>query len=274
MQIKHLNYTRDEIIKMFGLNNIPNDEILGQVYDFRMIPYIFGNKIHVDKHKNVVINESMRTIAPETIKAECEDVFKLKNWQILIKEVANKIKIVVLVSDNPYNKESIIKSMDNFGWFYVGEEQTEYLGAMWTVIEFNPVHQEDISNFVMQCNDILHWTPKYNLNDIFKNGLEPRSENKKGNHPERIYFMTDKFDLASYRDFGRDLYESNKDPRNDGKYALLAVNTDGLRGYEFYFDPYLNNAFFTDKQIPPHLIQLLQMYDFKNNKLINESLLN
>ena len=38
-----------------------------------------------------------------------------------------------------------------------------------------------------------------------------------------------------------------------------------LRGYEFYFDPYLNNAFFTDKPISPHLIQLIQMYDFKNN---------
>ena len=45
MQVKHLNYTRDEIIEMFGLDQIPNDEILGQVYDFRMIPYIFGNKI-------------------------------------------------------------------------------------------------------------------------------------------------------------------------------------------------------------------------------------
>lgn len=113
---------------------------------------------------------------------------------------------------------------------------------------------------------LYHYTPRYNLKKIMKIGLVPGSKNKLFNYPERIYFMggIDKNEMDGW---AKPIYWTNSqvNPRNEGIYAVLKVNTEKLpENIHFETDPNMPKCgFYTTDNIPPKFIKLDRYVNFE-----------
>jgi hypothetical protein len=272
--MKKLNYTFEQISSIFGLDKLYPSEIMKQYKDFRRIPYSVGEKISLDESHNVILENALKTIPPEETKTIVSSKFQLSDWQITVELAKNDIKVLSVIADIGNNKQIFIDAMSNLGWFLVGEDEV-YINVRsnvktnWIVMCFDPMFQNDVSNKVMEREGLLHWTPLYNYEEIKKNGLIPKSENKKGSYPERIYFFGDNRSFQDDMKLGRDICNSNKDSRNDGRYVLLYIKTENLRGIQFYYDPHAELCYYTNKPIPSNVINVAGGYNFFNDKKFN-----
>jgi hypothetical protein len=266
--MKKLNLSKQDIIKMFHLDKINKDEIKNQCFDFRFFPKRFGSSIKMDESSHVIFEAAERTLSPEEVKKELSRAFSINDWQIHTRKECNDVEVLILISNIGNNKKSVIDSLSNFGWFFVGEQDVILDNINWIVLSFDPIYQEDISGIFVNVAKILHWTPYYNIDNIKENGLVPKSENKLGMHPDRVYFFTGNVNIDTVISFGKSLYEHNKNINNDGRYVLLSVKTSDLRGIKFSYDPRAEQSYYTYETINPDIINVEMIYDFKsNNKL-------
>lgn len=251
---------------MFHLDTVSKDDIKNQCFDFRFFPKRFGSSIKIDESSHVVFEAAERTLSPEEVKRELSIAFSINGWQIHSRTECNNVEVLVLISNIGNNKKSIIDSLTNFGWFFVGEQDVILNNVNWIILSFDPIFQEDISGIFVNIQKILHWTPCYNLNDIKENGLVPKAENKLGMHPDRVYFFTGNSNIDIVINFGKSLYEHNQNINNDGQYALLSVKTSDLRGIKFSYDPRAEQSYYTYETIKPDIINVEMIYDFKSKK--------
>lgn len=123
---------------------------------------------------------------------------------------------------------------------------------------------KDVSEKIYNdSNGILyHITSENNVEKILKYGLEPRSENKKGWHPKRIYFCDFNSDTEKLKNFGEIL--------NNDKYCVLKIDLKKQPRYKikFFEDPQtdLVKAYYTCESIPPMCISKVD--NIKLDKLL------
>jgi len=183
---------------------------------------------------------------------------------------SGEISIMSLVVPKDFqDKEKIKKFFEICGWSQ-GEVEFEYeKDKRYIVLPFEKNRQYepvDVGKFV------YHLTPTPKVEKIKKNGLTPRSGNKKGfNHVERIYLFTYKPNLLQSHLFAHDLWYStleqqtlDKDKISDAingiqmpKYALLEIDVEKCGNIKFYGDPNLYKAVWTFDNIPPEAIKIL-----------------
>lgn len=267
-KVKKLHFTKDEIVKMFHLDKVSAEEIRLRSIDYRFTSKNLGPTIQLDENMRVILEEAKRTFSYREVIRELCGLFSIGRWQVIEKREENDVKVMILASKIGVNKTLVVDGMKDCGWFLVGEQDVKMNGEPWIILSFDPMFQDDIYNIVMECRRIYHWTPLYALETILKNGLVPRSENKLGNHPERVYFFSDNIPDRDLIDFGRAICRKNKDPRNDKRYALLYVETKDLKKVPFSYDPHADQAFFTTEKIDPSILHIEKKYDFGANQKI------
>lgn len=137
-------------------------------------------------------------------------------------------------------------------------------------MQFEPKFQVDYSKFFRSFEFAYHWTPWYNLDFISKNGLQPKSLNHLFNFPERIYVLTGAASKNEREELGRLLCLANKDPRNNGRYFLLKLDTEKVpTDCRFFFDCNQRNTMWTNDIIPAAAIIEKTLFSFeKKNKFV------
>lgn len=139
------------------------------------------------------------------------------------------------------------------------------------------IEENDLDNLynevISKYNGILyHITTKENANKILKYGLEPRSENKKTWHPERIYFLNSDVSNNDIDILKKELYDGwkNKD------LSILEIDIKKMHNNICIFSDKnveFTNAYFTQESIPPYCIKeiYLSMFDKVKEKLFGFS---
>jgi hypothetical protein len=257
--------SKEEIIKLFQLDKVSKKEILSQCIDFRFLPKKFGTKSKIDENLNIILEEAKRTYSPEEVYQELNGLFYINRWQMVSKKECNDVEILIIFSNIGNNKELVIDAVKNCGWFLVGEQDVKLNDGKWIILNFDPMYQEDVFDIVTLQGKLYHWTPLYALDSIMKDGLKPRTENKKGSHPERVYFLSGKLSVQTLYGIGKELCSNNGNPLNNGKYVLISVDTGDLKGVVFHYDPHTEQSFWTDKRIDPSLLHVDATYDFSKN---------
>ena len=272
--MKKQSYTKKEIITMFHIDQISTSDFMKQYRDFKTIPHSYGNIINLDESHNVILEDAERTVPPENVKEIIQKEFRLDSWQVNIEIAENDVRVLYMIADLGNNQKMLEDAMNNLGWFLVGTENANFNAGgtsrtNWIILWFDPMFQADVSEVVMKKEALMHWTPYYNYHSIMKNGLVPKSENKKGDHPDRVYFFPSDVSYEDGRRLGQSICYSNKDQRNDGRYVLLFIETKDLKGFSFCYDPHTQQSYYTTQTIPPEVIQLVGGYDYSKHKQFN-----
>jgi len=269
MKVKHIEYSLEDVVRIFRLDRVSKEEIQAQCFDFRFYPRKFGMRLRLDESSSVILEEAKRTLTPREVNVEMKTAFYFGDWQMASKTEANNVEILLLFSVVGNNKKTVIEALNNFGWFLVGEGNVTLDNRNWFVLTFTPMFQEDISSVLKEMDKIFHWTPQYAIEKIKSEGLVPKSEKKRGDHPDAVYFFSDNVNIPEIINFGRELCIANKDSRNNWIYALLSVNTYDVRNIPFYYDPFTERSFYTKDKIDPNIIHIEAIYNFKTNNFLN-----
>ena len=115
-------------------------------------------------------------------------------------------------------------------------------------------------------NYLYHFTKKINWYKISKKGLNPRTQSKTSNHPERVYLS---YDADSAEKFGRkvvnriQLPPENSDRKEDYSIGIIIrVDTKYCQNIDFYEDPnYKNSAVYCLNSIHPMSLEIVQEID-------------
>ena len=197
----------------------------------------------------------------EQVKKFLLAYYHLPDRAVTIEQAPNGEKsLIILISNTEENKREIDKSLALCGYF--PSFISNHLGDEFLEITYEKRINDDANALVKKAKHIYHVTPSVHVDNILKNGLCPKSKNKKFEYPDRIYFTIDKLDVRGVRAYAAMLYPHIKQnaytKENDiyGSFALLQINVNDLDldNYSFYKDPNLDNAVYTIDNIPPDVI--------------------
>ena len=96
---------------------------------------------------------------------------------------------MVIMPNRESEIEKVVKELDVYGYFKSIDEKM--LHNAYIKIMFEKKHEDNVSKKVRKLNTIWHVSPIKHKDKILKIGLCPKTKNKKGIHPDRIYFALD-----------------------------------------------------------------------------------
>lgn len=245
-------------------------EDLKKIYiDYRLIP----QSTHFDNvlYSPSVIKEAFGYIfPPDEVVENLINKYNIPISCIKKKEVFNKIFIYIVNAVLGVNDKLIEEDMSKMGYFlgYKGKIQN-IQGMQLQVLQFEPssqIQDDETENIKTNYKFLYHWTPSYNLNEIFENGLLPSAKNSVFNYPSRIYFMRGDSDNRYMLGLGQQLCTSNDNPKNNGEYALLSVNIENIEeSVRFYYDPNSEMGIYTEQPINKNRVNLVNIIQFIKN---------
>ena len=256
--------------KFFNFSRIPIKELEEQYYYLGDALSIkgYGGMFMLGDNDKLLFEEAQATLSPEKTKEQMMKRFNFKDWQVKITIEANNIKLVTLFPDFRENCQLVKDAMTACGWSLALQQNTTAKnGDKWILMSFDPMYQDNISNEIRKNWYLYHWTPLYNCKSILKNGLEVRSENSKYDYSPRIHLLKHDLNDSQIMFIGEQLCNQNKDPRNDGKYALLSIVVRKIpRNTEFFYDPRYEGGYYVTSPIPKEAIGVRFGHDFKNKQ--------
>jgi len=110
---------------------------------------------------------------------------------------------------------------------------------------------------------LYHVIPSKNINKIFKQGLIPKTENKKAKHQDSIHMFSygnnsdkTKYLVNELRDISKIKHDS---------YTVLKINIKKIPYVNFllYVDPDMEEGYYTKDNIPPNIIEHIYEINFK-----------
>lgn len=234
--------------------------------DFRLVPSIttYDNFLSNLPH----INESFGDILPpDNVVSEIRQKYNIDSQLVLKVEANNDIHIYVITACIGINEQLIEDDMKKMGYFLSCKGEVQKIENMcYQTLQFEPYSQmqnNETLTIKYKYDFLYHWTPKYNLNDILKNGLKPDNKNSKFNYPNRVYLMKGDSDLNEMLNLGKLLSMVNNDNRNNEQYVLLKIDiTDMANDIKFYYDSNTSIGIYTEQPIPKKYITVLFDYDF------------
>ena len=160
-----------------------------------------------------------------------------------------------------YNDEEGIKVVDKdmalCGYF---PSMKEIKGEM-IYMFYEPRHQDKINDLVQDEEYIYHLTRTVRVEKILKNGLSPKTHNKKFTYPDRIYFFLHEPNKEECLLLMKQFYvEEAKTPDKkiyDGPYTLLAIDTEKVKECNFSYDPNAFECIYTYDNVPPTAIEVV-----------------
>lgn len=97
-------------------------------------------------------------------------------------------------------------------------------------------------------DELYHVTPTKLWDKIQRNGLVPKSQSKRSNHPDRVYLAKSEKDV-------RALAGMMNLTTIENNYVILKVDTSIIPNYfKIYKDPNFKNGYYTVNSIPPFAI--------------------
>ena len=267
--INNGNENEIDIIRIFNLNDIPIDEIRYQYRDLSFTVSSSGYGGRFMGNNGQIINEDINsTLSIDETKNEIQSKFKFKDWQFTTQMGANGIELIVLYPGIFKNTSLIKSAMEACGWSVSTKGWAVFNHMLWRAISFDPMFQDDIYNEALKHNFLYHWTPLYNYEQIMKEGLKPRSENKLFDYPDRLHLLKGNTPQDEILKIGNLLYQNNKNKKNNGQYVLLQIKVSMLNNVEIFYDPRYEWGYYVKNNIPSNIIKPLFGFDFKNSEII------
>ena len=114
-------------------------------------------------------------------------------------------------------------------------------------------HEDTIT---LKTNKLYHITRRESLPRIMRDGIVPKSRNRKTTHLERTYLFTKDFGFDGFESMAEDLY----DRKSTFGYAVIEVDVEGLDNVTFHYDPNTENGVYTTDNIPPSALKIKYQY--------------
>ena len=232
-------------------NIFEHNETLEEILEEGVFMSHDAEKIYdiLNKHFKIIRIDQGRQVPSENEIGIEFDAYKDTNHSYGTNEVS-VISIVIHKSNKSI--ENIKKFFELCGW--VNSETIEYeKDSDFLVCTFEKRREEDALPLPKY---LYHITPENKLNKILKIGLTPRSENKIGEHPERIYFFITKDLVMNYKSYADSFWKSKHgDTKRKEKYVLLKIDTKKCRSdFKIYGDPNMVRGVWSFDNIPAEAI--------------------
>lgn len=257
--------------EIFKYINSLDISILKQEYkDIRLIPLsvCFDNKLY----NNSQIKEAYGTILePDDVVEKIRSKYNIRPDFISKREHYNNIFVYVLVANVGENLKLIEQDMNKLGYFLSYKDGRIVNNMDFQLMQFEPNSslQKEISEEIKNMYDFLyHWTPKYNLENILKNGLIPNHKNEMFTYPPRIYLIKGAENDEMFQNYlqalGQELCFKNNNRKNNGLYSLLKININDIN-IKMFYDPNSEMGIYTEENIEPNYIEHINDVRFLTN---------
>lgn len=177
---------------------------------------------------------------------------------------------VALTKENFQKLNSILKKGELLGWFPSAYSINNYQYYKFDIDNIKTLIKESVKfiiilferNYDENVQDtrfLYHATPIERWEKIKKIGLAPRSQSKKGFHPDRVYFA---LNLESAEQISEMLFDTEKNKENlSGEYVIIKINQKNLpKEVKFYKDPNFQTGVYTYNNISPQYIEFVEKY--------------
>lgn len=266
-EINEISKIEIDLNKVFDLRRISEEELRKQHYDLSMIHSVcgFDSVLMKDREGNYMTENDQRVTPVSNVMDEIKRKYYLADWQIYYEDRGRDIQFCICTPNFPNAVKEVAEDLNQMGYSLSGNDVLkDRYGLEWNRMQFEPLYQVDESDEILNRGDLFHWTPSCYLQEILENGLQPRSGNGLFNYPDRIFMFMGDTPLKEIELLGNKLCQVSKDPNDNGEYALLRINSDGLReGYEIHYDPDCEYGVFTQQPIPPNLLSVYTRIIFK-----------
>ena len=258
-----LDAITQEVLAFF--KSLTEEQLNAIAVDLRFIPKPSAMPSY--STEKVMVEALGDSIEPDEAISTMLKTYLVPEYSILKRELYHHVYIYMLTAQIGENLDIVTEEMNNMGYFVSKKIKTfTFNGIEYITLQFEPSCQisVDQTDKIKEAYDCLyHWTPQYCLENVVKQGLIPSSRNSVFQYPPRIYFMEGNGTAEQQRDLGYLLFKTNKDERNDGRYALLRINHKELDdSIRFFGDPLSEIGVFTEQPIPPTAITLLTVIQF------------
>ena len=266
MQIYIRNFIEESLNKKHPrfLNKLSQQVLENICIDYRIQP-------HITSYDNPIsfyigfgrLNEGLiHTYPIDKTISYVTNHFQLSEGQIFEATNQNNIKVIcVWIPDIGQNIEYMTRALNCCGYFLSCQEKNY---DKWILLQFEPKHQENISDSLREKEDILyHLTPSYNLKKIKAIGLSPKSKNDVFDYPNRIYFFRGSIPQMELLSIGERLCNTNNSEGNERKYCLLTIDLNSIHeNVKFFEDCNYPNAVYTISNISKNAIIDIKEIDF------------
>lgn len=217
-----------------------------------------------------LILEFLYTVSPEKTT---QQVLKQAGYGVRINYGTDKIYLTFDTVKKDY-LDKVNKVMDSFGWYpaYIDNKDggkysdkiSKFLNKNEITIVYEAKYDKEVS---ITSKYAYHLTPDLKWPKIKAIGLTPKTQGKLGDHPGRIYLLSN---IESIQDFGGDVYDisfallnsySNRDKVKE--MYLLQIDLEQLKNHKFFKDPnfFMGEAVWTYQNIPPSTIKIVDKLD-------------
>lgn len=158
--IKHISlkkYTDDNYIVLddsffdITLTNISIKELQRQYVDFETLitlPPLIGDPLF-NHNKLRRVNEGVnKTYNIDKVQKSIKRKYELANWQFVIKQAGNDIKVALVIPHIHNNEKSVIDDMKSLGYYECNRWHINRADMNYTVIRFDPLFLTDITELM------------------------------------------------------------------------------------------------------------------------------
>ena len=266
--IKKILGENDELAVNIDIANIPINVLRSIYFDYRLIPtpIMYDHPLYQPYMVKEAIGDIME---PDEVVRNIRNKYGLPEICVRKLEQHHKIYVYVITAVIGQNAKLIEQDMEKLG-YYLGAvgDVMEIEGMKFQILQFEPTSQmqEDITDAVTsKFKTLYHWTPAYNIDEIMSNGLIPFNKSDRFKYPPRIYLIEGDSSKEQMESLGRQLCLSNHSDKNNGEYALLSINIDGLdESVRFYYDPNSAIGIYTEQPIQKERVKVCEVVKFNN----------
>lgn len=258
----------DTILIPLDFSNVTEEDAKRQFINFKLIRQIpgFGSKLMQIDNPKFKINEDNMTVSLAEAQKEITTLYSLEEWQFRILHGQNNIDLCFVIPNIDDNIDMVKKDMNRLGYYESYESEEIIHDLSYTRIQFEPIYTNNVYNEIKEMGLLFHITPEYNLTSIQKQGFIPKSENSRFNYPPRVFFIKGNTPMNRVKSIARSLCVANKNKKNDGKYAILYIDTDKLPdNLRFQYDPLLDEGIFIYDKLPYDCVYYVQKYDIASD---------
>lgn len=238
---------------LFDITKIPEEQLRKQYvnYEITSVPDHYGSPLIKNEKENYIVENKEISYPLIEVKKIMLKKYSLEDWQFKIVTNANKIEVALLIPNIVNNLKTIVSDMKQLGYFPGAKRNINSFNMRWMQVQFEPLYQKEENDELLKMPYLYHITPFYNLESIKNNGILPKHENKKFNYPDRIYLIKYTVTEEQLKHLAQQLCNTNNNPKNDGKYCILTINTKKLpENIKLFLDPNYELGCFTNETIP------------------------
>lgn len=255
----------DDMLDKLDFSHIPKGSAKKQYVNFKLVKRMptYGDLLF-DTSKSRRLSESVKgTYDIEQVREEIMRSYALEDWQFVIKEGCNDIKVAIVIPMVDENDKMIKSDIESLGYYESNRVERIIEGKRYLILQFNPIYPGSIDNIVRTMSCILHLSPKYNLESIKENGFIPQHRNERFSYPDRLHFLRGSVTENEIVNIGQQLCDTNNNPQNNGEYVLFTLSVSKIpKDVDFIGDACYELGICTTDKIPYDAVISTKEYHF------------